>query len=129
MAATKSQGKSFAGFLVGITVTAAGAAGFATGIGKLALAVGVIVLIYTIAKSIKIKPEEGDVPKIKQTFGLQLGGLALALAGWLVPVFCMHLTTNNGARLAIVIIGLLVSLVGILALLPAAANKNAIWKA
>lgn len=129
MAATKSQGKSFAGFLVGITVTAAGAAGFATGIGKLALAVGVIVLICTVAKAIKIKPEEGNVPRIKQAVVLQLGGVVLAVAGWLVPVFCMHLTANTGARLAIVIVGLIVSLVGALALLPMAANKSAIWKA
>jgi hypothetical protein len=129
MAATKSQGTSFTGFLVGITVTAAGAAGFATGIGKVALAIGIIVLIATTVKLIKIKPEEGNVPDIKQVAGLQVGGIFLALAGWVFALVGLYLTANVGARLAIVLAGLAISLTGVLGLLPASAKKNPLWKA
>jgi hypothetical protein len=129
MAATKSQGTSFTGFLVGITVTAAGAFGFATGIGKVALAIGIIVLIATTVKLIKIKPEEGNVPDIKQVFGLQVGGILLALAGWVFTLVGLHLTANVGARLAIVLVGIAISLTGVLGLLPASAKKNPLWKA
>lgn len=129
MAATTSQGKSFAGFIVGITVTAAGAAAFGAGIGKAALGLGILTLLYSIVNFIKVKPEEGKVPAIKQVLGLQLGGVLFSLAGWVLALAGMHLTASVGARLIIALIGLAISLVGVLGLLPAAANKNAIWKA
>jgi hypothetical protein len=44
MAATKSQGATFTGFAAGITIAAAGLAYVGTGIGKLALAAGLVIL-------------------------------------------------------------------------------------
>jgi hypothetical protein len=43
-------------------------------------------------------------------------------------LFGLHLTPSVTGRMVSTIIGLLVSLFGILVILPIAANKNAIWK-
>ena len=45
MAATSGQGRSFATFLVGLTVACGGIAYLSTGLGKVALAVGVVIFI------------------------------------------------------------------------------------
>jgi hypothetical protein len=60
---------------------------------------------------------------------LKLAGLALALGGWLVVLFGLHLTPSVTGRMVGVLLGLAISLFGVLVILPVAANKNAIWKA
>jgi hypothetical protein len=128
MAATTSQGKSFALFLTGLTVAAAGLAYVASGAGKLALVVGLVVLVVAFAVFLKIKPAEGKVPGSGQPALLKLAGLGTVMAGWLVVLFGLHATASVGGRMTTTLIGLLVSLVGAIGILPVAANKNAIWK-
>ncbi len=129
MAATKSQGKAFGIFMVGITTACAGLAFSASGGGKLALVVGLVILLASLVMFIKIKPEEGKVPTPNEPFALKLIGLICAVGGWLVVLFGLHLTSSVSGRFATTLVGFAISLVGALYFLPAAANKNAIWKA
>jgi hypothetical protein len=129
MAATKSQGRAFGIFIVAATVTAIGLTYFSTGSGKAAFAAGLIGLIAALGIFLKIKPQEGLVPDGSQPVVLKLAGLATAFGGWLVVLFGLHLTASVSGRMITTLLGFGLSLVGILFLLPAAANKNAIWKA
>lgn len=129
MAATTSQGKSFTLFIAGITVAAAGIAYFSTGMGKLSLVVGLIALAVSAISFFKIKPQEGKTGSVVQPIVLQLAGVASVLGGWLIVLFGIHAASSVGGRLFTTILGLVVSLIGVVVLLPLAANKNAIWKA
>jgi hypothetical protein len=129
MAATTSQGKSFTVFIAGITVAAAGLAFLSTGIAKLALVVGLAIIGFSFFSFFKIKPDEGQTAEAKQPAGLKLAGLAIALLGWAIVLVGLHLTPNVTGRMVSTLLGLAVSLVGVLVILPIAANKNAIWKA
>jgi hypothetical protein len=129
MAATTSQGKSFTVFVAGITVAAAGLAFSASGIGKVALVAGLAIIGFSFFRFFMIKPLEGPTAEGKQPAALKLAGLALALGGWLVVLVGLHLTPNVTGRMVSAIVGLAISLFGVLVILPAAANKNAIWKA
>ncbi len=128
MAATKSQGKTFTIFMVGITVATAGLASIATGLGKVALIAGLVITAYSFAAFLKIKPLEGAIALGKQPAVLKLVGLASAVVGWLVVLFGLHLTSSVSGRMITTIVGLVITLVGVLGILPIAANKNAIWK-
>lgn len=129
MAATTSQGKSFTVFMVGITVAAAGLAFIATGIAKLALVAGLAIIAFSLYSFFKIKPLEGPVAEARQPAIMKLAGLALVLGGWLVILFGLHLTPSVTGRMVSTLLGLALSLIGVLFVLPMAANKNAIWKA
>lgn len=129
MAATTSQGKSFTVFMVGITVAATGLAFSASGIGKVALVAGLAIIGYSFFKFFMLKPHEGAPAEGKQPAMMKLAGLVLALGGWLVVLFGLHLTPSVSGRMVSTVLGLAISLFGILVILPIAANKNAIWKA
>lgn len=129
MAATKSQGRAFTLFMGGITAAAAGIAYFSTGTGKIALAFGLIVLAVSLFRFIKIKPEEGQVAEGAQPAVLRLAGLAAVFLGWIIVLFGLHVTASVSGRMVTTLIGFAVTLVGAIGLLPAASNKNAIWKA
>jgi hypothetical protein len=129
MAATTSQGKSFTAFIVGLTVAAAGLAFNASGIGKVALVAGLAIVGYSFFRFFMLKPLEGPTAEAKQPAVLKLAGLALALGGWLIVLFGLHLTPSVSGRMVSTILGLVISLFGVLVILPIAANKNAIWKA
>jgi heme A synthase len=58
-----------------------------------------------------------------------LAGVLSAFLGWVIVLFGLNLSTNVSGRMITTLIGIAVSLVGALVLLPTAANKNAIWKA
>lgn len=128
MAATKSQGKSFTIFLVGLTVACAGLAFIATGIAKVALVAGLIIVGFSLVSFYKIKPLEGVTAVGKQPAALKLGGLAAILAGWLIVIFGLNLTASVPGRMVTTLLGLAISLVAVIFILPFAANKNAIWK-
>jgi hypothetical protein len=128
MAATTSQGKSFTLFIAGITVTGAGLAYSATGLGKLALTVGFLIIAFSFARFLKIKPLEGMTAAGKQPAALKLGGLGVVVLGWMIVLFGLHLTASVTGRMITTLLGLAISLVGVLVILPFAASKNAIWK-
>ena len=60
---------------------------------------------------------------------MKLIGLILTFLGWLIPVAALSMTQSNIARLIVALIGIAISLVGILVVLNKAHLKTAIWKA
>jgi uncharacterized membrane protein len=129
MAATKSQGRAFTLFIVGLTGATAGLAYVSSGSGKLALVVGLAAIAVSFAGFLKIKPLEGKVAVGAQPALLKLVGVAVIALGWLTVLFGIHLTPSVSGRMVTTLIGLAISLVGVLVILPIASNKNAIWKA
>ena len=59
---------------------------------------------------------------------MRLVGLLLAVVGWLIPVVGLTVTQSLGARFTLVLLGICISLFGILGVLNKAHQKNAIWK-
>lgn len=55
-------------------------------------------------------------------------GILIIIVGWLIAVSSLSLASSNGARLIICLIGIVVSVFGILKVLNAAHLKSAIWK-
>jgi hypothetical protein len=129
MAATKSQGRSFALFMVGLTAACAGIAYSTTGIGKVALLAGLIVLAISLYGFFKVKLLEGRTGTGPQLAVLKLAGVLIVLLGWAVVLFGLHLTAAVGGRMVLSIIGLAISLAGIFFVLAPAASKHAIWRA
>jgi hypothetical protein len=129
MAATTSQGRTFTIFITGLTVAAAGLAFVGSGGGKLALGLGLIIIAFSGARFLKIKPLEGITASGAQPAVMKIGGVGIVLLGWLIVLFGLHLTPGVAGRMITTLLGLAVSLVGILLVLPMAVNKNAIWKA
>ncbi len=129
MAANKQQGRGFGLFLVGLTVACAGLAGFSGSLGKAAFLIGVILLAVSLVQFFKMKPLEGKVALGSQPAAMKLVGVGVVVAGWLVVLFGLHLTSSVAGRMVGAIVGLIISLVGVVFMVPAACNKNAIWKA
>jgi len=59
---------------------------------------------------------------------MRIVGILLALAGWLIPIVALSITQSTGARFAASLIGISVSLTGILGVLNKAHLEHAIWK-
>ena len=59
---------------------------------------------------------------------MQIIGILLALVGWLIPVVGLTLTQSLTARFILVVLGIGISLTGILGVLNKAHLKKAIWK-
>jgi hypothetical protein len=57
-----------------------------------------------------------------------LVGVLLAFLGFVISLLSLAATSSVGGRLVLVLIGLAVSLFGILGVLNKAYQKNAIWK-
>ena len=57
-----------------------------------------------------------------------LVGILLTLLGFVISVLSLGVTSSVGGRLAMVLVGLAVSLFGIMGVLSEAYLKNAIWK-
>jgi hypothetical protein len=57
-----------------------------------------------------------------------LVGILLTLLGFIISLLSLAVTSSVGGRLAMVLVGLAVSLFGILGVLNRAYLKNAIWK-
>ncbi|MGB2678806.1 MAG: hypothetical protein WAN12_17120 [Candidatus Acidiferrum sp.] len=57
-----------------------------------------------------------------------LVGILLTLLGFVISVLSLAVTSSVGGRLAMVLVGLAVSLFGIMGVLNKAYLKNAIWK-
>ncbi len=59
---------------------------------------------------------------------MKIVGIAMALLGWFIPVVSLPLTQSLSARFVASVLGLIISLVGILGVLNQAHLKEAIWK-
>jgi hypothetical protein len=59
---------------------------------------------------------------------MKLVGILLALVGWMVPVLALTQTQSLSARFIAAVLGIIVSLVGILVVLNGEHLKGAIWK-
>jgi tetrahydromethanopterin S-methyltransferase subunit C len=128
MAATKSQGSQFTLFMVGLTAVCAGIAFFDSGVAKVALIAGAVVLAISLWGLFKIKPLEGKTGGTPQPAVMKLIGVVVVAGGWLFVLFGLHMTSSVGGRMVTSIIGFVVSLIGICYVLAPAVNKNAIWK-
>ncbi len=58
---------------------------------------------------------------------MKLAGVLVALLGFFVSILSLHLSSTAG-RLVVVLLGLALSLVGIIGILNRAYLKNPIWK-
>ena len=128
MAANKSQGSYYTLFLVGATVLCAGIFEFSNGLGKLLLLVGAVVLVGSLFGMLGVKSQEGKTAMPVSAMSMKLLGAAAAALGWVITLFGMHITPSTGGRIVLALVGIAVSLFGIIVILPAAFNKNAIWK-
>jgi hypothetical protein len=129
MAASTGQGRGFTTFLIGFTAICAGIAYMSTGIGKLVLAVGAVIFVASLFGFLKIKPLEGKPAQKASSMGMKLAGAFTAALGWGITLFGLHLVDGTGARIVLALVGISVSLFGIVYILPTTFNKNAIWKA
>jgi hypothetical protein len=59
---------------------------------------------------------------------MRIVGILVTLAGWLLPVLALSMTTSTGARFGACIVGIIISLVGILGVLNGVHQANALWK-
>ena len=125
MAASTGQGRGFTTFLVGFTGVCAGL--YLS--NKALLAVGVIVVLVSLFQFLKLKPLEGKAAEAPSSAVMKSLGAFLAAIGWVITLFGMHVVDGTRGRLVLVLIGIAVSLFGMIYVLPAAFNKNAIWKA
>jgi hypothetical protein len=127
MAANKGQGRSFAVFLVGLTLVAAGLASW-SGFGKVLLLIGVVFVVMSLMMARGIKSLEGKVAQRPGPEGGKIVGALVALLGWIVTVVGIQFVTGTGGRIILALVGIATSLFGLIVVLPAAYNKNAIWK-
>jgi hypothetical protein len=128
MAANKSQGSYYSLFLVAATVLCAGIYEFSSGFGKLLLLVGAVVLVGSLFGMLSVKSQEGKTAMAASAMSMKLLGAAAAALGWVITLFGMHITPSTGGRIVLALVGIAVSLFGIIVILPAAFNKNAVWK-
>jgi hypothetical protein len=128
MAANRSQGSYYTLFLIACTVLCAGAYEFSTGFGKLLLVVGAAGLLGSLAMMAGIKSDEGKTAMKSSPLMMKLVGAGCSLLGWIITLFGMHVTPSVGGRITLALVGICVSLFGILVVLPATFNKNAVWK-
>jgi len=129
MAANTAQGKYLVVFLAGLTVASAGIANLGTGLGKGLALVGVVGVLGSLFGFLGIKPLEGKPARRAGGEGEKIAGALVACLGWIVTLVGLHFVSSTGGRIALSLLGIAVSLYGILYILPAALNKNAIWKA
>ncbi len=59
---------------------------------------------------------------------MKLIGILLAVFGWLLPVVGLGITSSNGARIVLCLVGIGITLTAILKLLVNAHEKEAVWK-
>jgi hypothetical protein len=128
MAANKSQGSYYTLFLVAATVLCAGLFFWSGGMGKLLFVVGAVGVLASLFGMLSIKSLEGKTALKSSPLAMKLIGAGCSLLGWLITLFGMHLTPSLVGRGILALIGIGVSLFGIIVILPAAFNKNAVWK-
>ena len=128
MAANRSQGSYYTLSLVAFTVLCAGIYEWSGGLGKLLVLVGAVGVLGSLFGMKGVKPLEGKIALKSSPMAMKLVGAACSLLGWVITLFGMHLTPSTGGRIVLALVGIAVSLFGITVILPAAFNRNAIWK-
>ena len=78
---------------------------------------------------LRIKSVEGKTAGVPRTTSLKLLGLAVALGGWFITIAGLHITTSVGGRMVFALVGIAVSLVGVIGVLPVAFGKSMAGKA
>ena len=129
MAANKQQGSYVTLFWTAVTVLCAGIAYFTEGFGKLVLLFGLIGVVISLIGFMKIKSMEGTTGGPPGNTMMKLVGLLVALGGWFVTIAGLHITSSVGGRMVFAIVGIAISLIGVLGVLPAAFGKSAAGKA
>jgi len=81
-----------------------------------------------IAGNISKKSSRSNKRRIEEKRAMILVGILLTLLGFVISVLSLGVTSSVGGRLAMVLVGLAVSLFGIMGVLNKAYLKNAIWK-
>jgi hypothetical protein len=128
MAANRSQGGYYTLFLAAATVLCAGIFFWSGGMGKLLFLVGLAGIAGSAFGMMSIKSLEGRTALKPSPLVMKLIGAGASLLGWVITLFGMHLTPSVSGRILLALVGIAVSLFGILVVLPAAFNKNAVWK-
>lgn len=128
MAANKSQGSYYTLFLVAATVLCAGIFFWSGGMGKLLFVVGAVGVVASLFGMLSIKSLEGKTALKSSPLAMKLMGAGCSALGWIITLVGMHLTPSVVGRGILALIGIGVSLFGIIVILPAAFNKNAVWK-
>jgi uncharacterized membrane protein len=59
---------------------------------------------------------------------MKIVGILMALVGWLIPVAALSMTQSLMVRFVVTVLGIIISLVGILGVLNKAHLEHAIWK-
>ena len=59
---------------------------------------------------------------------MRILGILVTLAGWLLPVVALSMIQSTGARFGACVLGIIISLVGILGVLNGVHQADAIWK-
>ncbi len=59
---------------------------------------------------------------------MAIAGVVITFLGFLISVFSLSLSSSVNGRLVIVLVGLAVSLIGIIGVLNPAYMKNAVWR-
>ena len=124
MAANKQQGSYLTLFWTGVTVLCAGMAYFEEGFGKLVLLLGVVAVAISLFGFLKIKPLEGKTGGLPGKMAMKLMGLVVTLGGWFITIAGLHITESVGGRMVFALVGIAVSLIGVLGVLPVAFGKN-----
>lgn len=60
---------------------------------------------------------------------MKIVGVLVVLVGWFIPIVGLTLTQSTSVRFALALLGIAVTLIGILGVLNKAHLKSAIWKA
>ena len=84
--------------------------------------------IMSLLAFLKIKPLEGKPAQKPTAGGMKLLGAFISAFGWFLILVGLHVVTGTGGRIVLGLVGIGVSLFGIIYVLPAAFNKHAIWK-
>jgi hypothetical protein len=96
---------------------------FAEGFGKLVLLFGLAGVVISLVGFLRIKPMEAKSAGVLGNAAWKLMGLAVALGGWFITVSGLHITSSIGGRLVFALVGIAVSLIGVLGVLPVAFGK------
>ena len=55
-------------------------------------------------------------------------GIVVTFAGWVLAAASVGLSTSTTVRLGMVLVGIIISLIGIMGVINPAYQKNAVWK-